>query len=179
MNRRIGSMLMVFMVLFTAVFSSACPKQTDIRRGADAANEMVGVTRDAISITGQAYQLNIISFTAKNKMADGLGLTLSGIEVFNNAVDELRKQNADGKVSDEKLKNLQAIFADSVVSPFADVLTTTSLLDSNQAKYLKLIVINLRRLIVTVGDVLNVSTIQLENLTALNNTEVNTKWQIV
>lgn len=140
--------LLTCCLLIYAIFLMGCPKETAVRKAANASYQLAGITGDVINGVGKAYDAGILSLATKDKLAAQLKLVVSGGKKFNLAIEAL---NATPSPADISILN--QIFSEQVVAPFLAILEELKVLLPNQADYLHTAITALRTAILIISGV--------------------------
>lgn len=106
-SRKLSPPLALTIVLF-ALITTACPSSNDLDRMAKASNELAHDVLLANRVVAEFYTAGKIPLTAKDKIADKLGVIGDKGEKFNNLLIELDKKYPQGTLPPQDLAFVRA-----------------------------------------------------------------------
>jgi hypothetical protein len=112
----------ISLLLIWTLFLTACPSQSAISRSAKASSQLAGLTLDAVRVTRQAFESNLISLQTKDSIADKLVKLSKGGLAFNTTIKQLQIAYPNGKLPSDKFELLSRLFDTEVIAPFLAVL---------------------------------------------------------
>lgn len=152
------SMVLVFSVVIGAITTTACPKDTAVRKAARASYELSGITRDVIAAVNRAYDENIVGVNTKNAIADKLIIISKGGARFNQLAMAANNSNTSnsngGSVNLATLATLNKILSEEIAGPFLEILDALKIVSPGQALYLHAALGALRTAILTISSVI-------------------------
>lgn len=152
--RQIVTMFLSLILVLSVVFTTACPKDTAVRKAARASYELSGITRDVIAAVNRAYDENIVGVSTKNLIADKLIVISKGGARFNQLATAANNSNANGAVNVATLATLNKILSEEIAGPFLEILDALKIVSPGQALYLHAALGALRTAILTISSVI-------------------------
>jgi hypothetical protein len=119
-------------VLITALvlLTTACPSDSQIRKAAQASNNLANLTNSVVDAVRIGFQAGQINEATKNKMADALILIAREGKTFNNLLIANQASAQNGTFPPNVFAQLSSQF-DKVVQPFLDLVTQMNLIGPN------------------------------------------------
>lgn len=117
------SFVLLFAAFALVLVTTACPKQSVIRKASAASYQLSGLTRDAIKVTSDAFSAGQISLAQKDHIAEKLVKLAAGGRAFNSLVAEVNKlYSTASEIPLSKLDEIQRVFDSGIAAPFLDLL---------------------------------------------------------
>lgn len=151
MKNKILSLLLI--VAFVSIFT-ACPKtvnKTAIEKGFNYSEKISNVVAQSAIAVGDLYDGKFISYETKEKIVLKLKLIQTNNERLLNVLRELKRE-FKGDVPNERISALDVLFSQSVITPFAEILTEIGLLSKESAQKVYLAVAALKQIIFTISN---------------------------
>ena len=114
--------LLMFCLLAITLPTTACPSVTTIQKAVNAADQIDVMTQSVVSATETAFSENLISVEQKQLISPKMQTLAKGSAAFKLAALALKTEYGKTEIPPGKLAALNALFSDTVVVPFLDVL---------------------------------------------------------
>ena len=147
--------ILTILLIISALFLTACPKDSVVRKAAKSSYQLSGLTRDVVAATAKAYDAGVINTATKNKIAEKLQLIAIGGQKFNQIVTGL---NNSSTVPADKQALLNQILSAELAGPFLEILEALKVVSASQAAYLHSALAALRIAILTISAAVSQST---------------------